>query len=221
MDNNEFHKAIIAVWDFISILNKYIDKKEPWTIAKDESRQNELACVIYNLIESIRVVGCLIFPIMPQTSNKMQTILNINDDEGFKTIEQIIPWNQIIAGTKIDKAPMLFPRVDPEKLQQKVKVQKNKSDKQSVKLMTDLQPEITIDDFLKVDLRTGTIIKAQKIEKSNKLLKLEVDLGEEKSRQIIAGIAKSYKPDDIVGKQVVVVANLKPAKLMGHILFWL
>jgi len=81
MDNNEFHKAIIAVWDFISILNKYIDKKEPWTIAKDESRQNELACVIYNLIESIRVVGCLIFPIMPQTSNKMQTILNINDDE--------------------------------------------------------------------------------------------------------------------------------------------
>ncbi|MBF0204657.1 MAG: methionine--tRNA ligase, partial [Desulfamplus sp.] len=117
MDHNEFHKGLIAVWDFISILNKYIDTTVPWVVAKDETRRNELSTILYNLIESLRVVSGLIYPVMPSTSIKMQQVLGIKTVEGrdFKTIEEILPWYQICAGTSLEKTPTLFPRIETEK----------------------------------------------------------------------------------------------------------
>ncbi len=249
MDNNEFHKGLIAIWDFISILNKYVDTTVPWVVAKDENRQNELATIIYNLMESLRVISSLIYPVMPQTSIKMQQALGIkiSDEREFKTVKEILPWYQTVIGTKIEKTPTLFPRVETDNQEPKSKQGANKTIKDSAKSKSkeasevesnkievplyikdaskaveqsypnDLKPEITIADFSKVDLRVGIVISAEKLKKANKLLKLKVDLGEKSPRQIIAGIAKNYAPEDVVGKQVIVVANLKPATLMGEL----
>ncbi|MBF0468351.1 MAG: methionine--tRNA ligase [Desulfamplus sp.] len=234
MDQNEFHKGLIAVWDFISILNKYIDNTVPWVVAKNDSRRNELATIIYNLVESLRVIAGLIYPVMPQTSVKMHQVLGFQPDgaRDYRTIEEIIPWYQCCAGTRTEKTPTLFPRIEPEKIvpdslkrpdklkiADTLKIESGQTEELrnlGKQAALPLKPEITIEDFARIDLRTGTIISAEKIKKANKLLKLKVDLGEKEPRQIIAGIAKSYSPEDVIGKQVVVVANLKPAKLMGE-----
>ncbi|MBF0241404.1 MAG: methionine--tRNA ligase [Desulfamplus sp.] len=221
MDSNEFHKGLISVWDFISKLNRYVDSTAPWVVAKDETRKGELAAIIYNLMESLRVVASLIYPVMPQTSVKMSKILGVEQSDGqkeFKTVDEILVWNQLIIGTKIEKVEALFPRIEVE--QTKAETQKvaavDSSSNSSKLVPTPLKPEITIDEFAKIDLRVGTVVSAQKIKKSNKLLKLKVDIGELEPRQIIAGIAKSYAPEDVLGKQVIIVANLKPATLMGE-----
>ncbi|SLM33271.1 Methionine--tRNA ligase [Desulfamplus magnetovallimortis] len=232
MGCNEFHKGLIAIWDFISILNKYIDTTAPWVAAKDDARKEELATIIYNLVESLRVVACLVFPVMPETSIKMLDIMDlknrvktIKDMDGHSTpsLEGIKSWYQVTPGTEIGKPPLLFPRVDPDKKQNKDQKQDSESEKCSSKALkpeknspASLKPQISIEDFAKIDLRVGIIISAEKIKKSNKLMKLSVDLGEDTPRQIVAGIAQNYNPDELQGKQVVVVANLKPAKLMGE-----
>ncbi|MBF0112657.1 MAG: methionine--tRNA ligase, partial [Desulfamplus sp.] len=221
MDSNEFHKGLIAVWDFISKLNRYVDSTAPWVVAKDETRKGELAAIIYNLMESLRVVASLIYPVMPQTSVKMSKILGVEQSDGqkeFKTVDEILVWNQLIIGTKIEKVEALFPRIEVEQTKaEPQKVAAVDSSSNSSKLVpTPLKPEITIDEFAKIDLRIGTVVSAQKIKKSNKLLKLKVDIGELEPRQIIAGIAKSYAPEDVLGKQVIIVANLKPTTLMGE-----
>jgi len=211
MSQCEFHKGISAIWQFISILNKYIDTNEPWALAKDDASAATLETVLYNLIEGLRVVSCLIYPIMPQTSLSMQkTLCMAKTEDSFYTLEELSPWGQIKKGTLIAKPDSLFPRIDTDKIKPKIPVKASKPFKPALK------DEITIDDFAKIDLRTGTIIKAEKIEKSDKLLKLLVDLGAE-TRHIIAGIAKTYTPEDIIGKQVIVVANLKEATLMGEV----
>ncbi len=206
----EFHKGALAIWKYISTLNKYIDTNEPWALAKDEANLPVLETVLYNLIEGLRVVSCLIYPIMPETSKKMQKTLGIEKtDQGFYTLEEASVWGQIKTGSVLPKPQILFPRIDVDKTKSKETPKKNKPFKPPLK------KEITIEEFSKIDLRTATVIKAEKIEKSNKLLKLQVDLGAE-TRQVIAGIAKDYSPDEIIGKQVIVVANLKEAKLMGE-----
>jgi methionyl-tRNA synthetase len=168
----------------------------------------------------------------------MQKILGMTHPHGreYPTMDEIVPWNQIAVGTKMEKPQSLFPRVDykatpPSSSAEKKGTAKatsaSKAQHPAPSAMPStgekkpankepLKPEIAFDDFTKIDLRVGTILAAEKIKKSNKLLKLSVDLGEESHRQIVAGIAKSYDPDQLIGKQVVVVANLKPAKLMGE-----
>ncbi len=211
MDKCEFHKGVIAIWQYISILNKYIDTTEPWSLAKDEANLPILETVLYNLIESLRVVSCLIYPIMPQTSLSMQKTLGINKaDNHFYTLKETMVWGQIKRTSVLPLPPMLFPRIDVDKTTSKETPKKIKPFKPPLK------DEITIDDFAKIDLRTATIIKAEKIEKSNKLLKLVVEMGTQ-TRQVIAGIAKDYTPDEVIGKQVIVVANLKQVKLMGEL----
>jgi len=159
----------------------------------------------------LRVVSCLVYPIMPQTSFKMQKTLGIAKEEnGFYTLEETYLWGQMKKGMITAKPDILFPRISTDKFKAKEPAAKAKPFKPALK------KEITIDDFAKIDLRTGIVIKAEKIEKSKKLLKLEVDLGSQK-RQVIAGIAKDYTPEEIIGKQVIIVANLKEAKLMGEI----
>ncbi len=205
----QYHKGTAAVWKFISKMNKYIDANEPWNLAKDEARAADLAGVMYNLVEGIRVVSCLIYPIMPETSKKMQVDLGFAaPEQGFVTLSDILPWGQMKAGALIEKPGQLFPRIEVKK--------EDKAPKPAKPFKPALKDEITIDDFAKIDLRSGTVLEAERVEKSNKLLKLKVDLGPE-TRQIIAGIGKSYAPEDLIGKEVIVVANLKEAKLMGEV----
>ncbi len=207
----EFHKGVGAVWHYISVMNKYIDTTEPWVLAKHQDTLPALETVLYNLLEGLRVVSCLIYPIMPQTSEKIQKAIGIaKTEKEFYSLEETAVWGQVKKGTHIQSPEILFPRIEAKKDDFRAPATQIKA------LTPALKKEITIDDFLKIDLRTGIVIEAEKIEKSNKLLRLKVDLGAE-TRQIIAGIAKDYTPDEIIGKQVMVVANLKEAKLMGEL----
>lgn len=204
----KFHLGMTAVWEFISTMNKYIDTQEPWQLAKDESKQGHLGTVLYQLMEGLRTVAGLVSPVMPETGRKITRALGLEVAEnGIITLEAIRPWEQIPAGVTLDKPGILFPRIETKK---------EAVPPPAKPFKPALKAEITIDDFAKIDLRAGKIISAEKIEKSNKLLKLQVDLGAE-TRQIVAGIGKSYTPDQVVGKEVIVVANLKEAKLMGEV----
>ncbi|RJP86498.1 MAG: methionine--tRNA ligase [Desulfobacteraceae bacterium] len=210
MGNFAFHKAILAVWDLISVMNKYVVSNAPWDLAKadDQKAKDRLADIMYNLIEGLRVIAGLILPIMPQTSLTMQKHLGISRDNALSSLDQISLWGTTQPGTVLPKPVTLFPRID---------IKKPAAAEQppvEPKPLLNLKPEIAFEDVTKLDLRVGTVIQAENIPKANKLLKLTVDLGAER-RTIIAGIAKSYSPEEITGKQIVVVANLKPAKLMG------
>jgi methionyl-tRNA synthetase len=199
-----FHKALMAVWTFVGQLNKFIDQKAPWALAKDDSAASELAAVIYTLLEGLRVVSGLIYPVMPSTAAAIQEQLGLNPDEGpFFRLAGLKTWGAIPAGNTIQKAGPLFPRVEYQP------AAKDAPPSQGI----DLKPQIAFDEFGKLDLRVARVLKAEAIPKSKKLLKLEVDVGE--IRTIVAGIAQSYSPQEIVGRQIIVVANLKPAKLMG------
>ena len=200
-----FHKAIMAVWVFVGCLNKYIDLKAPWVLAKDAQKAAALETVIYNLLEGIRIVSGLIYPIMPQTAKAIQTQLGLDPNDGpFFRLTHLGSWGKTTAGNQVKKSPPLFPRVE---MALAAKPEKGTAG------IGDLKPRIPFEAFGKLDLRVGTVLKAKPIPKSKKLLELEVDLGE--LRTIVAGISQNYAPQDIVGRQVIVVANLQPAKLMG------
>ncbi|MFO7752109.1 MAG: methionine--tRNA ligase [Desulfobacteraceae bacterium] len=215
MKQIEYHKATACIWEFVGIMNKYIDEHAPWALAKNDSMRPALETVMFNLIKGIETVSCLIYPIMPGTSEKMQDILKIKagNKNRCPKLEALKQWDTGRTGYTVEKPPVLFPRIDTEKIQQKKSKPKNQAAPAGGE---DKKTQITYDEFSRLDLRTGTVIEAEKIEKSNKLLKLKVDLGLEK-RQVIAGIAKSYAPEQILGKQVIIAANLKPAKLMGEL----
>jgi methionyl-tRNA synthetase len=207
MEKFEFHKALIAVWEFISQMNKYVDVTAPWELAKKKSSKKQLEAVIYNLLEGLRVISGLIYPVMPDTSANMQKHLGMNPDENYYRLEILKKWGTIKSGTKLPKSVTLFPRVD---------LKKNNfysGENSSEKILPNLNPEISMEEFNKVDLRIATVVHAEVIPRAKKLLKIEVDLG--KKLTIVAGISEGYNPDDIIGKQVIVVANLKPAKIMG------
>ncbi|MDD9304463.1 MAG: methionine--tRNA ligase [Desulfobacter sp.] len=208
MEICQSHKAMIAVWELISFMNKYIDTHEPWALAKEESNMAALGTVLYELMEGLRTIAGLIWPVMPETSAKITAALGLDlPEKGFFTLDEIRPWAQIAQGIVLDKPAILFPRIE---------VKKQKAAPVAKPFKPELKPEISIEEFNKVDLRVGKIIKAEKVENSNKLLKLQVDLGAQ-VRQVIAGIGKTYRPDQVIGKEVIVVANLKEAKLMGEV----
>jgi methionyl-tRNA synthetase len=203
-----FHKALMAVWEFISQMNKYIDVTTPWVLAKSKSTVKQLQTVMYNLLEGLRIISALIFPFMPDTAVSMQRHLGLDPHRPFYHLTLLFQWGGLVAGTMIPKSVTLFPRID---------VKKNQDESaEAVSLPAErpvFKPEISIDEFKKVDLRVGHILKAEAVPKAKKLLKLDVDIGE--IRSIVAGIAGSYSPESLVGKQVIVLANLQPAKLMG------
>ena len=212
MQSFKFHKAIAAIWNFISKMNKYVVSTAPWELAKDKNKNDRLGDVIFNLLEGLRVIAGLILPIMPQTSEIMRKHLGINENDALSSLDRIAQWGTIQSGTVIPEPVSLFPRIDTKK--QKNQLPNNNNQKSKKNPLPDLKPEISFEDVLKLDLRIATVTQAEKIPKANKLLKLEIDLGTEK-RTIVAGIAKSYSPEEIRGRQVIVVANLKPARLMG------
>lgn len=221
MQSFKCHKAIASIWNLISKMNKYVVTTAPWELVKDDNQKDRLAEVMFNLLEGLRVIAGLIAPIMPQTSLTMQKHLGINEENALSTIDRTSQWGSIKTGTHLPKPVTLFPRIDTKKQknkQQNIQTKTDqipaKQDETEKKSLPGLKPEISFEEVLKLDLRVATVINAEKVPKANKLLKLEVEIGEEK-RTIVAGIAKSYSPEDICGKQIIVVANLKPAKLMG------
>ena len=164
--------------------------------------------VIYNLLEGLRVISGLIFPIMPDTAATMQKHLGMDPQEPFYYLDALKSWKTIAPGTTLPKSITLFPRIDLKK----EKLSSNKLSESRPETPA-IKPEISIDTFNKIDLRVATVIQAEAIPRAKKLLKLEVDLGEK--RTIVAGISAHYTPEELVGKQVIVAANLKPVKIMG------
>jgi methionyl-tRNA synthetase len=210
METFTFHKAIMAIWGFVGHLNKYIDLTTPWILAKKKTTRKQLEVVIYNLLESLRIISGLIYPIMPDTAKTMQKHLGMDPKKPFYHLNILKTWKTLTPGTKLPKSITLFPRID---LKNEKSLSKEKEGLRSE--LAEIKPEITIDEFNKIDLRIATVIHAETVARAKKLLKLEIDLGEK--RTIVAGISELYSPEDLIGRQVVVVANLKPAKLMGII----
>ncbi len=210
METFAFHKAMAAIWEFISHMNKYVDVTAPWTLAKNKACRPQLKVVLYNLLEGLRMVAGLIYPVMPDTAATMIKHLGLNPEESFYKMARIKAWKSLTPGIQLPKSITLFPRIDLKKENPPVDM-----DNTSGALKPALKPEIGIDDFTPMDFRVATVIKAEAIPRAKKLLKLEVDMGELQTRTLVAGIAGSYTPENLVGKQVIVVANLKPAKLMG------
>ena len=213
MNNLMFHEALESVWKFVRRTNKYIDETMPWILAKEEGKKDQLNHVLYNLCEAIRLISTLISSILPATAR------NIFDQLGIEGREDLTDWAStdifglIPDGTKVHKGEVLFPRLEVE---DEIKVLEDmfaeKIVDQEVKL--DHKEEITIDDFSKVEMRIGKVVKCEKHPKADKLLVSQIKIGSE-VRQIVSGIADYYKPEDMVGKNVVVVCNLKPVKLRG------
>lgn len=213
MNRLQFSEALEEIFKVVRRSNKYIDETMPWALAKDEEKQDELDTVLYNLTEAIRIVSVLISPFMNETANKIYKQLGINKDAEVLTWESTHEFGQIKEGTKVSKGEVLFPRIDVQKEVEELEEMFSEKPKvEEVKL--NHKEEITIDDFDKVELRVGKILEASKHPKADKLLVFKVQLANEQ-RQIVSGIAKHFNPDDLVGKQVMVVCNLKPVKLRG------
>jgi len=229
-----FHKALVAVWECINAANKYIDHVGPWNLAKEESLVPRLKTVIRTLLEVNRTVAVLISPVMPSTAEKMLERLGVPTRALDLVLGRDAVWGSLKEGTVVSKGESLFPRIDtgaakkadkPEKAAAKPtaahKTEGKKADtgvageekKKAVMDASEAAETIDIDFFRRVDLRIGLVKHAEKVPKADKLLRLIVDIGEE--RQVVAGIAKTHSPEELIGKQVVLVANLKPAKLMG------
>jgi len=208
MESFQFHNSLRAVWKFIGRMNKYVDVTAPWELAKKKSSRKSLAVVLYNLLEGLRIISGLIYPVMPDTAAKMQKHLGLDPQEPFYLLDRLKTWKTIKPGTQLPKSTVLFPRVESAEKNGAQAAAPEKSTRHP-----EIKPEITIERFSEVDLRVATVVKAEAIPRAKKVLKLEVDLGQK--RIIVAGIAEKYAPEELVGKQVIVVANLKPAKLMG------
>ncbi len=208
MQSFEFHKALMAVWEFIAQMNKMIDVTAPWVMAKKKSSQKQLATVMYQLLEGLRIIAGLIYPVMPGTAQKMQKYLGLDPAGPFYHLNQLRNWKALPLGTQLLKSIVLFPRIEGQK-KASAAINQKKEDTGSLKI----KPEITLEAFSRIDLRVATIVQAEPIPKAKKLLKLEVDMGQK--RTLVAGIAETYSVEELIGKQVIVVANLKPAKLMG------
>ena len=223
MEDMQLSLTIKKVWAFISRANKYIDETAPWALAKDPAKKQKLANVLYNLTEALRVISVLISPFMPTTAVRIWRQLGLAQDFASVRTEDIEQWGGVPAGLHVGTPEQLFPRIEVEKeeaapqpaaAKQEKKEKKDKKDKQAQEAL----PEgiISIDTFGKVQLRVAEVKAAEPVPKADKLLKLTLSLGEgAPERQVVSGIAPWYAPAELVGKHVVLVANLKPAKLRG------
>ncbi len=207
MNNFTYDEALKAIWEFISRANKFIDETMPWKLAKDESQSAKLDFVLLNLYEALRLSALLIAPTMPDTAKRIFTQLGL-DAEPLTMNYDSFRWGDG-AGTTTRKAEVLFPRIDIEEWKKA-----REAKKEEAAMKPEGLPEIAIDDFAKVEMRVARITKCEEIPRSKKLYKLEVDLGYEK-RTVCSGIKAFFTPEELVGKTVILVTNLKPVKLCG------
>ncbi|EIS6447850.1 methionine--tRNA ligase [Staphylococcus pseudintermedius] len=215
MDKLQFSVALSTVWKLISRTNKYIDETTPWILAKDESQKAALGNVMAHLVENIRFAAVLLRPFLTHAPYQIFEQLHIHN-EALHGFEGLATYGQLTEPIMVTEKPQpIFPRLDVEAEVSYIKASMQPPKEENVEEEVPAKAQIDIKDFDKVEIKAATIIDAEKVKKSNKLLKIQVDLGYEK-RQIISGIAQFYAPEDIIGKKVAVVTNLKPAKLMGQ-----
>ena len=218
MDETQLNNALAEIFKVISRANKYIDETTPWILGKDESKKARLASVLYNLLEAIRISTTLLSCFMPTTMPKVWE--QIGADKELITYENAGKFNVLPLDVTVHKGPALFPRIDADKeieeLNELIKKQAEEAQKALQKPEIEGLAEIQFDDFAKVELRVAKIEQCEPIKKAKKLLKLQVNDGSSELRQIVSGIAPWYKPEDLIGKSVIIVANLKPAKLCGE-----
>lgn len=208
--------AVEAVLNLAKRSNKYIDETMPWALAKDENKKARLGTVLYNLLEAIRYIAILLTPFMPQTAEKIFEQMNCD----IKDYDSMNTFGALKAGTKVNEAQALFARIDSEKMLAEIaQKQEEAAKKEEAAKPKEIEglAQIAIDDFAKVELRVAKITQCEPVKRAKKLLKLHVDDGTAEGRQIVSGIAPWYTPNDLIGKSVIIVANLKPAKLCGEV----
>ena len=214
MDKLRVADAITEIFALFKRSNKYIDETMPWALAKDEAQQDRLATVLYNLIEAINIGASLLEPFMPETSAKILAQIN----GAPRAFDDMTEFGKYQSGNKVvEKPEILFARMDQKEVMEKVKEieEAQKTEVQGEKYPeVEKKPEITIDDFDKIQIQVGEVIKCEPVKKAKKLLVSQIKIGAE-TRQIVSGIAKYYKPEEMVGKKVAVITNLKPCKLCG------
>ncbi len=207
--------AIEAVLNLAKRSNKYIDETMPWALAKDEAKKERLGTVLYNLLEAIRYIAVLLTPFMPTTAEKIFEQMNCD----IKDYDSLTTFGALKSGTCVNKAEALFARIDAEKMLEEIAAKQEEAAKaeKAAKEKVEGLAEIGIDDFSKVELKVAEITACEPVKKAKKLLKLTVNDGSGTPRQVVSGIAPWYKPEDLIGKSVIIVANLKPAKLCGEV----
>ncbi len=212
MDKFAFNMALEEIWVVVRRANKYIDEKTPWILAKDEAKKKELDTVMHNLAETIRIISILIYPFMHTTSEKIRKQMGLWYAE---VVWEDASTFDMMYQEQVKKGDAIFPRLDIEKeIEELEKLQKSVKEPAEENIPLELKPEIEYDDFDKIDFRVGLIEKAEKHPKADKLLVFQVKMGTER-RQIVSGVAEDFKPEEMVGQKVIVVANLKPRKLRG------
>lgn len=224
MDKLQFSTALAEIWKAVSRTNKYIDETAPWVLAKDDSNKARLAEVMYHLAESMRIFSILLQPFMVETPEKIWHQLGLDRDEKVSW-ESSKTWGLYPSGCRVNKGDIVFPRIDIkkeleelEKMTLAVESPQNKEEKKAKPSKQEPKQQgdgyISIEDFAKLDLRTAKVLEAEKVEGADKLLKLKLEMGSE-IRQVVSGIAKYYEPEALIGKYVIMIANLKPVKLRG------
>ena len=228
MDKLQFSQALAEIWKVIGECNKYIDLTQPWVLGKDPEKKDRLANVMLTLAECVRFAAVLIGPFMPSTPNRIFTQLGVSD-ESLKSWDSLKSFGMLPAGTKVCKGDALFPRIDvnkelealsggkEEKKEAKAEEKQQKKEQKAEKKHAEPEfpAEISIDDFFKCKIQVARVLACERVEKSSKLLKFRLGLGKDGERTVVSGIQKWYDPETLVGTQVAVIANLKPAKLAG------
>ncbi|TCN01617.1 methionyl-tRNA synthetase [Paenibacillus sp. BK033] len=229
METMEFSVALSAIWQFVSRTNKYIDETSPWALAKDEAKKNELASVMYHLAESLRIISILLQPYLTHAPRELWRQLGLEEGE-LTAWDSTKRFGQLPGGTRVSKGAPVFPRLDAAEevayiaaamgggAAAKTEAAAPAADNapQAAVPAVEAKEEIGIEDFGKVELRVAQVIAAEPVQKADKLLKLQLDLGYEQ-RQVVSGIAKFYTPEQMVGRKVICVTNLKPVKLRGEL----
>ena len=213
MDKLEINNALVAIFKLVSRANKYIDEAAPWALAKKPELRERLNTVLYTMSETLRLVAVYLVPFLVDTPGKIWEQLGLTGSPMALEYTDAVKWGWLEPGIKTWKGNPIFPRIEDEKPKEGSPVEPKIDLKEKALLPNDVG-QITIEDFSRIDLRIAKVLAAEKVEGSDKLLKLQVKVAGAE-RQIIAGIAVHYQPSDMVGKEIVVVANLKPAKLRG------
>ena len=224
----EFNNLLLNITSRVTDVDIFIDEHEPWKLAKDPDKRTELNAVLYTAAECLRILSLYIYPFMPDTAKNIAEQLGVNIDFSSPILSKEVTWGELQIGTKVRKGNSLFPRIESKPQGAKTvsdaptpapptaapALPAASTPTATTPPMPAAPAQITIDEFMKIQLKTAKVISAERVPKSEKLLKLQVSLGSEQ-RQIVAGIGKKYEPEALIGKTIVIVANLKPAKLMG------
>jgi methionyl-tRNA synthetase len=206
-----FHRALARLWEYVRLVNRYIDEQAPWALARDPAQRQQLDTVLYNQVESLRLIALLLFPFMPHTAMSMWRQMGIQDEISTQQLTTAMVWGGTRPGTAIQPGAQLFPRIEAER---PLPVAEPAAEVAAESTQEAASATVSFEDFQKLDLRVGRIVAAEPVPKATKLLKLTVDVGKAQ-RTVVAGIAASYGPEALVGKSIILVANLAPRTLRG------